>query len=266
MQLVKLGGSLITTKKAVKKKGEKPGKVFRKGNCERAASEIAQSKEREVIIVHGAGSFGHVEAKRYGLHKSYDGSKRKSKGAALVSQDVRKLNLKVMRMLSKQKLYSMSIPPSTTIKNRDGKIASFSPEFYRMYLQQNLIPVSFGDLVLDTSKGISICSGDGIMLELSKVFVPKRAVFVTDVDGVFDKNPFGHDDAKLIEKMTRKRFKDLKQEGVEQGVDVTGGMYRKVQLCLEIKKRGVECVIVNGTKKGRLLAVLKGEKTVGTYF
>jgi isopentenyl phosphate kinase len=83
---------------------------------------------------------------------------------------------------------------------------------------------------------------------------------------VFDKNPFKHDDAQLIERMTKKRFKDLRQEGVEAGVDVTGGMYRKVQLCLEIAKRGVECVIVNGTVKGRLHAALKGKDTVGTYF
>ena len=53
MILIKLGGSVITDKKEYRK--------FNRDIVARLCSEIKDSGE-DVIVVHGAGSFGHVIA------------------------------------------------------------------------------------------------------------------------------------------------------------------------------------------------------------
>ena len=62
MFLVKLGGSVITDKARYR--------VFNKDRVARLCSEIAESG-KDVIVVHGAGSFGHVLAKRHSLQDGY---------------------------------------------------------------------------------------------------------------------------------------------------------------------------------------------------
>jgi isopentenyl phosphate kinase len=67
--IIKLGGSVITDK-------AKPKGSFRKNVVLRIAGEIkrAQNKKKfKLIIVHGAGSYGHPIAKKYNLNKGYSG-------------------------------------------------------------------------------------------------------------------------------------------------------------------------------------------------
>ena len=63
MILIKFGGSVITDKAEYRK--------FNKETVARLADEIKRSGQ-EVIIVHGAGSFGHVVSKQYNLQKGYE--------------------------------------------------------------------------------------------------------------------------------------------------------------------------------------------------
>ena len=89
MVLLKLGGSVITDKRRYR--------TFDQVNVKRLAMEIARSK-MPVIIVHGAGSFGHVLAKKYHLKDGYC-DQNQLKGLAQVSLDVRDLNLRIMSAL-----------------------------------------------------------------------------------------------------------------------------------------------------------------------
>ncbi|UCH90165.1 MAG: isopentenyl phosphate kinase family protein [Thermoplasmata archaeon] len=267
MQIVKLGGSLITAKRTRKGSRQTPLKMFRAAQAESAAAELARAPG-PLVLVHGAGSFGHVKAHKYGLHKRNRTRPPKSKAITEVSNDVRELNLKFMRTLEENGVHGISVPPNVTITNRKGKINSFDSKFYKKYLELDLVPVSFGDLVYDITLGISICSGDDIMYELAKAFKPERAVFAADVDGVYDSDPRINKNARLIARMTPERFKELTcgVKNEEPGIDVTGGMYRKIEVCEAIASLGVECIILNGLKKGRLKKALNGEKVIGTYF
>lgn len=56
-------------------------------------------------------------------------------------------------------------------------------------LEAGFVPVVHGDAVIDSSRGCSILSGDTLMLALAKAFQPRYCVFVTNVDGVFDRDP-----------------------------------------------------------------------------
>ena len=65
MRLVKLGGSVITDK-------ARP-LVFRAQVTRRLARELAPSVSEGLIVVHGAGSFGHVRAAEYDLANGLKG-------------------------------------------------------------------------------------------------------------------------------------------------------------------------------------------------
>ncbi len=55
MMLIKLGGSVITDKSQYRR--------FDKDAVSRLCREIAESG-KQAVVVHGAGSFGHIVAKR----------------------------------------------------------------------------------------------------------------------------------------------------------------------------------------------------------
>jgi isopentenyl phosphate kinase len=69
--VIKLGGGLITDKTQLKTIRENEIKAV----CE-VLSDILENGN-SVILVHGAGSFGHLEAKKWGLATGYDSEIKK---------------------------------------------------------------------------------------------------------------------------------------------------------------------------------------------
>jgi isopentenyl phosphate kinase len=251
MILVKLGGSVITDKGRYR--------TFDKANVERLAKEIARSKV-PVMIVHGAGSFGHVLAKKYHLKDGFSDEKQ-LKGVSQVSLDVRDLDLRVLGALQSAGLNCVSIPPSACCLMDDGKLTSFDLEIVHHYLDLGIVPVTFGDVVLDMKKGFGICSGDQLMAWLADEFDPERIVFCTDVDGIFSSDPHLNDDASMIEEVDRSVLARLPRS--ERWADVTGSIYGKIESILDLAK-GREAMVINGRVRGRLERALRGEAVKGS--
>lgn len=245
MILVKLGGSIITDKS--KKR------VFKEKTVKRLAKEIKNSDEK-VIVVHGAGSFGHILAKKHRLDKGLIHD-RQVKGVAVVQRDVKELNLKVVNGLIDAGINAVSIPPSSVVECRNKKIEKINIDVFKKYLNLGLTPVTFGDVVLDRKLGFCIISGDLLMLELSRAFKPEKAVFVSDVDGVYM-------DGKMMNKVDEKTIGNLERKKTKIS-DVTGSMYGKVKIALKMSGF-TKTMIINGNVKGRLGDALKGKNVVGT--
>ncbi|MDI6917007.1 MAG: isopentenyl phosphate kinase [Thermoplasmatales archaeon] len=245
MMLVKLGGSVITDK--TKKY------IFREKTMRRLAEEIRKSGEK-VVVVHGAGSFGHILAKKYRLDKGFI-HERQVKGVAVVQRDVKNLNLKVVNCLIDAGMNPVSIPPSSVVECRNKKIEKINLDVFKKYFNLGLTPVTFGDVALDRKLGFCIVSGDLLMLELARVFKPEKAVFVVDVDSVYI-------NGKMVEKVDRKIIQNLERKKTKIP-DVTGSMHEKVKIGLEMSKF-TKIMIINGNVKGRLGDALKGRKVVGT--
>lgn len=263
MILIKLGGSVITDK--AKKY------YFQDDTTRRLAAEIKTGggPESEYVIVHGAGSFGHIIAKSYKLH---EGLKDPSQleGIAKVQRDVKFLNLKVMDALIANKIDPVSIPPSSIVRNRNKLIDNIDTNVFRKYLDLHLTPVSFGDVVLDKELGVSICSGDQIMLHLARALKPEKAIFVADVDGIYTSNPNDDRNAKLLEVVDKECAANILSNSMtDQKMnysisDVTGSMAEKVRLGLKIAELGVETIILNGNVQGRLENALQDTEVVCT--
>lgn len=261
MYLIKLGGSVITDKKQLYS--------FKNEITSKLVSEIKESG-KDFMLVHGAGSYGHIIAHKYKLQNGFL-EKEQLKGFARVHEDVRKLNLKVLEIMRECGENPMSIPPCSILICENKKIIDFNSGLFEACKIIGLTPVTFGDVVFDSKIGYCICSGDALMLQLSKVFRPEKVIFVADVDGIFDKNPMVHKDAKLMKYVNQKVVDDLKKHEADCsscknsiGEDATGGMLRKLEIMLQISQLGVESIILNGLQPSRLRECLIGKEVIGT--
>jgi len=253
MILVKLGGSVITDKARLRS--------FRRSATERLARELSRSSE-VLAIVHGAGSFGHIEAKRHGLHLGLrsDGQLRH---VATVQRDVRELNLKVIEALIDSGIRAISVPPAASASFSGGEVRSFSKETFARVIDIGLTPVTFGDVVPDSKMGFSICSGDLMMMALARAFRPRLAVFSADVDGVFDRDPKRDRAAELMPVLDSRALRGLRRTA-SRNADVTGSMHGKLERMLAIAQHCEKCMIVNGNVPGRLERALSGRKVLST--
>lgn len=255
MKIVKLGGSVITEKSISKR--------LRKDVLDRLCAEIARSGEK-VVVIHGAGSFGHILAKKYDLQNGLDPKRggEQASGVAQVQRDMRVLNLAVIDALIKNGLRPVSIPPSAAVRCDNKKITKLDHTLFEDYLEMGLTPVSFGDVVLDTELGFCICSGDQMIEALCDRMAVAQVIFATDVDGVFTKAP-GTQGSKLIPQLTSRYDNDLHCLSVK-APDVTGGMDAKVRSARRMAMLGIPTTILNGNSKDRLLRALKGQRTLCT--
>jgi isopentenyl phosphate kinase len=251
--VVKLGGSAITDKR-------RPCSA-RKAVISRLARELAPHAG-DVIIVHGAGSFGHIGAAKYGLKRGLS-TKRSTLGAAVVQREVRQLNNIVMEALHEAGVPAVSMPPSILIRFASGSITDYDLGPFREALARGLVPVTFGDVVMDFDQGVAICSGDVLVKLLVSEFKAEAAVFASDVDGVYDSDPKKNPGAKLIEEIDALRPIMFKS-GKSKVKDVTGAMAGKLESALDIATLGADAYIVNGTKRGRLASIIAGRPTVRT--
>jgi molybdenum storage protein len=93
------------------------------------------------------------------------------------------------------------------------------------------------------------------MFQLAEVLSMKQLIFVKDEDGLYDKDPKRHSDAKLISNITLEQLlKDLPRENI---LDLE--LFEAWRTAKNLKR----VQIVNGLKKGQLARALRGED-VGT--
>ena len=89
MFIIKLGGSVITEKSKQE--------FFRQDVMDVLSKEIKKA-DKEVILGHGAGSFGHIVAKQYELYNGYKNDSQIN-GFSLTCATVQKLNSLVLDSL-----------------------------------------------------------------------------------------------------------------------------------------------------------------------
>ena len=248
MILIKFGGSVITDKSRYR--------TFNADRVKRLCKEIKDSGEK-VIIVHGAGSFGHVLAKENRLNDGYL-SDSQIPALAQVCYDMRDLNAMIVKELNDAGLPAVSVPTGSCFMMDDRKLIIDDPSVLTSMFDKGIMPVMFGDVVMDRKLGFAICSGDQIMELLTGIFHPSRVIFVSDIDGLYDDDPKNNRNAKLIENVSKDTLDSVRTDITV--ADVTGGVRGKMETMLRMCSGGCDCILVNGAVEGRLLSLLKGEK------
>ena len=256
LTLVKLGGSLITDK-------SKPYTV-RQETLERMAREIKESGNKNLIVAHGQGSFGHQPAHEYQIQKGIVNEKS-YKGLSIVQDVAAKLNRIVVEAFIKNGLNAITVQPSCSAVCKNGRIINWNLEPIEQMLEHNQLPIPYGDIGFDLKMGCCIISADEIMNYFARNMKVDRIIMVGKVDGVMTADPNKNRSAELIREVTTKNYSKIKSSLTgSDGVDVTGGMLSKVERMLELAKLGIESEIINGDKPGYLKRALMGERGLGT--
>jgi isopentenyl phosphate kinase len=234
--LLKLGGSVITDKKT--------DCAVNHDQLSFIASAISRAGTGGMVIIHGAGSCGHPEAKRYQLDKGAIAGQ--TEGIAITHRAVTRLNDAVVEALSKEGAAAVGIHPLHAAVADNGRLISFECRHLEKMLMLGMVPVIHGDVVMDLSRGACIVSGDQLVRYLAAGLSISRVGLATDVPGVLDG---GH----VVPEITRKMV-PLLQIGNSTHTDVTGGMRGKINELLDLADAGIGSEIFHVSRIGDFLA------------
>ncbi|HUI39433.1 MAG TPA: isopentenyl phosphate kinase [Methanothrix sp.] len=238
-RVLKIGGSILTDKNR--------DAAARPEEIRRVAEEIASLPD-DLVLVHGAGSFGHIPAKRYCLPESFS-----PEGLLLTHKSVVRLNDLLVEALSRAGASPMPVHPLSCTLLKDGRIEAFAVGPVKEMVRDGLLPVLHGDVAMDVSRKAGIVSGDQLVPCLARSLGAEVVAVGTDVDGVLLSG------SPLVE-MTRADMPSLADAvGGSLGVDVTGGMKGKLLELLDLADDGIGSVIFNASKEGNISRALQGE-------
>ena len=256
--LIKLGGSLITDKTR--------SRTARTEVIRRLADEIrtvTMESEVGVIVGHGSGSFGHRAAEEYGIHRGIERSDQLP-GVGITQASAAELHGLVLGSLLEAGVAAYSLAPSSfTIAEECGS-EQLWPEPLSLALDLGLVPVVYGDVVMDRKWGASICSTEALFLALvpalaSRGRFVRSVVWLGETDGVLD--PTG----EVIPRLETDEVGTVAQTVVgASGVDVTGGLRHRLETVETLARLGVASWIGNGLTAGNLVAAVQGRATTGT--
>ncbi|GAB4218996.1 MAG: isopentenyl phosphate kinase [Candidatus Microgenomates bacterium] len=255
---IKLGGGLITDKTTPLKINDDviDSLIFQLKHI------IGQRNDLNFIIGNGAGSFGHYFAEKYKTENGYVNFSLE--GLVQIHHSVLTLNKIIIDKLIENKINCFTIHPSSFIFSSNKKTKKILVDQIIGLLNQKIIPLVYGDVIIDEKIGSVVYSTEKIFNELIKKLYKKfrieGVIYCTDVDGVYDEKQ------KVIEKITNDDLRNLKKNIYKiKGFDVSGGMLHKIEESLKIaKKYNIKTLIFNGYKDSNLLRYFMGEKVVGT--
>ena len=254
--VIKLGGGLITDKSSMKKFNRKAVDEVVDSLC--SVSDLGAS----IVLVHGAGSYGHLLAKEYEIASGLKLDKEVEQWAAVeeIRSDMRELNALIIGRMNERGLECSFHPPSDWATGTGADFSGDVSHFERG--ADEPIPITFGDVVdTDDETKFGILSGDDLMMRLSTECDATHCIFlIGDSDGVLT-GPPGEDGSVLITQLGPETTVYGKHNSE---IDVTGGIGLKIERSLEIAKLVQEVWIIDGRKPGRVIDLLTSGKTIGT--
>jgi len=222
----------------------------------------------QVILVHGAGSFGHLKAKHWKLHmgklsenfEPQEDIRTQEDAVIAVRNDMLSLNQYVLSGLIDNGLTTDVYAANIWASETGGEFIGDLTEFERSKAD---VVVTFGDVVdCKEPRKFGILSGDDLVKRLSiELEGVERLIFaIRGVDGLLTAPP-GSGDEEVIEIL------DSNSEYLgehDSSIDVTGGIGLKVQRGLEVAKQGIEVLMVNGEIESRYYNACIGNDVIGT--
>ncbi len=131
-------------------------------------------------------------------------------------------------------------------------------------LSWNIIPIiNENDTVVVDE--IKFGDNDNLSAMVTNLTESHLLINLTNIDGLFDKDPRSHKDAKLIRVVEKVDRKMVKYASTIPGFLGTGGMASKIRAARQVAVGGVPTVISNGLTPGILGRIFRGQE-VGTLF
>jgi isopentenyl phosphate kinase len=252
---LKLGGSLITDK-------NKPHTI-RQAVLQRLAGEIRAAldadPELQLIIGHGSGSFGHVPASQYGTRDGV-ATAEQWRGFAQVHAEAAELNRTVTAELRKASVDCLTFDPLSLFASGSDNYQRASQSVFTV-LEKGLVPLVYGDTVLNPERGGTILSTEEVFIQLASAQnQPARFLLAGDEPGIWRDFP---EKTELIPSVDISLFHQMNVKFIcgAATTDVTGGMRAKVNLAVSLLKKGLgkEVLIFSGLEPQNVFKALLGE-------
>lgn len=257
--LLKLGGSVIT---------DKAGKsVIREEVLHDLVSQLAQfmAENPDILLFvgHGQGSFAHVPAKKYNTKLGFISTESKF-GMAVTQHRVGEAHQLVLQEMLEQKLPAVSFRINSSLVTDSSGTKVWQGAVLVEYLKQGLLPITTGDVVVDSAQGCAIWSTEKILEQVCG-FLPEhgfeveRIVHVTDVPGVTDLG------GETIKEISPENAASVRKMITSPSVaDVTGGMWHKIETSLNLAQKGVDSQIISGLEPKNMYNCLSRQQYIGT--
>jgi isopentenyl phosphate kinase len=259
--IIKLGGGLITLKDQL---CTPQINIIR--NLAKSIHHLVKMNKR-VIIVHGAGSFGHLKAKSWKLHEGRTDEGLPIEGELTtqieainsVRQDMVNLNQLVSNEFNKLGMSTISHSPHTWAFETGP---DFVGDLNRFNMEGHSIHITHGDVVdCKGSTEFGILSGDDICYRLAVELNASHMIFAMGGAAGVMTLPPGNPESKLIPLWTpNKQF----QGQHLSDIDVTGGIYLKLNVAEKISQHVPMVWIIDGEYPGRIGEVVENGETYGT--
>jgi isopentenyl phosphate kinase len=258
--LVKLGGSLITDK-------ERP-LTPRVETLSRLAEELARAGLAGALVIgHGSGSFGHVTAARHEIHRGAR-TPEQVEGVAATQVHAHRLHRLVVETLWRAGCRPFSLAPSSCLTASAGRRGALDRRPLTLALELGLVPVTFGDVLMDAEWGASICSTEMAFEAIADALSGSRwriarVLWMGATDGIWDAagRTLPSVDASNVEVVLAGLSSGSDRAA---GEDVTGGMRLRLETAWRLAGLGIESWILDGLRPEVLLAALGGERRGGT--
>lgn len=224
LTLLKLGGSAITDKR-----GEEAADL---AVIRALADEIRAAREADpalrLVVGHGSGSFGHLYARRYGVHKGL-APDADWMGFALTGAAAQRLSRIVVDTLLAAGVPALGIQPLGAIRSTAGRLTAWDAAAVWQALARGLVPVVHGDVAFDSMQGSAIISTEQLLAQLARESSGPVRMVLVGIDAVYTADPHSDPSARPIAQIDGSNIEAvLAGTGGSHGVDVTGGMRDKV--------------------------------------
>ncbi|ELZ07071.1 aspartate/glutamate/uridylate kinase [Halovivax asiaticus JCM 14624] len=238
--VLKLGGSVVTEKD----RAETIDGAALDHTADAIADAISAGDIDDLVVVHGGGSFGHHHASEFGVSTT-DGS-HDVDAVHAIHGAMTTLNQFVLRRLLDRDVPAVPVHPFSAGHRSERGELTFPAGQIETLLSEGFVPVLHGDLVAHAGEGVTVVSGDELVVELAASLGADRVGLCSAVPGVLD------DADAVIDRIDE--YEDVADVlGESEATDVSGGMAAKVRALLDLDS--------NATIFGRdgLSAFLEGD-------
>jgi glutamate 5-kinase len=129
-------------------------------------------------------------------------------------------------------------------------------------LQWKVIPILNENDAVATEE-IRFGDNDSLASQVAVMMKAERLILMTDVDGLFVKDPKRFPDAPLVRHRKRVTAIEIKMAGKSKSTQGTGGMYSKLLAADRASRAGVTCHFMRGDWPRGLLQIASGQ-SIGT--
>lgn len=135
---------------------------------------------------------------------------------------------------------------------------------FRTLLDWHVVPIVNENDVISTAE-IEFGDNDTLSAVVAELIGADTLIILSDIDGLFDKDPGKYKDAKLVPMVTEITDELMATAGDSSSNRGTGGMVTKLIAAKKAMAAGVNMVITNGKNPKVIYDILDGE-SVGTKF